>query len=218
MPDELGCKKIGSQITSIGREAFPATLETIEIDNNNFVNMSYYRDSQNNTSLKTLTLGPNVTAVPENAFKDCSLMKKVTMPSGLTSIGNGAFSGCSALEDVYALMLKPLVIDASVFEGVQLHGICDLHVIQGSGPRYRAMDVWKEFTMIFEDAGTGGSAQIEGDLDDNGFLEVNDVVLLADIAMGGSMGSIPLSVADMDGNGQIEVNDVVILAGLVMGS
>ena len=57
-----------------------------------------------------------------------------------------------------------------------------------------------------------------GDIDGNGLIEVNDVVLLADIAMGGSMGDVQMSIADMDGNGLIEVNDVVLLAGIAMGS
>ena len=57
-----------------------------------------------------------------------------------------------------------------------------------------------------------------GDIDGNGLIEVNDVVLLADIAMGGSMGDVQMSIADMDGNGIIEVNDVVVLAEIAMGS
>ncbi|MBP5498982.1 MAG: leucine-rich repeat protein [Muribaculaceae bacterium] len=62
------------------------------------------------------------------------------------------------------------------------------------------------------------AAELVGDLDGNGLLEVNDVVILADIAMGGSMNGVSLTVADVDGNGKIEVNDVVMLAGTVIGS
>ena len=60
--------------------------------------------------------------------------------------------------------------------------------------------------------------KIPGDMDGNGRLEVNDVVVLAGIAMGGSSDGYDLDLADLDGSGSIDVNDVVILAGMVMGS
>ncbi|MBP5498229.1 MAG: hypothetical protein J6X81_02520 [Muribaculaceae bacterium] len=57
-----------------------------------------------------------------------------------------------------------------------------------------------------------------GDMDGNGLLEVNDVVILAELAMEGGATAEQLSIGDLDGSGTIDVNDVVILAGLVMGS
>ena len=60
--------------------------------------------------------------------------------------------------------------------------------------------------------------KILGDMDGNGLLEVNDVVILAELAMSGGATAEQISIGDMDGSGAIDVNDVVILAGLVMGS
>ncbi|MBP5498621.1 MAG: leucine-rich repeat protein [Muribaculaceae bacterium] len=59
---------------------------------------------------------------------------------------------------------------------------------------------------------------INGDIDGNGVLEVNDVVILAELAMSGGATAEQISVGDMDGSETIDVNDVVILAGLVMGN
>ncbi|MBP5498974.1 MAG: hypothetical protein J6X81_06380 [Muribaculaceae bacterium] len=82
----------------------------------------------------------------------------------------------------------------------------------------RDEDVWvqvdnprRPMLLIFADV-------ILGDIDGNRKIEVNDVVLLAEIAMGGDMGNVEFSIADIDENGLIEVNDVVLLAGMVMGS
>ena len=41
-----------------------------------------------------------VTAIEENAFRDCTTLTSVTIPSGVTSIGNSAFSGCDNLTTV----------------------------------------------------------------------------------------------------------------------
>ena len=57
-----------------------------------------------------------------------------------------------------------------------------------------------------------------GDMDGNGLLEVNDVVILAELAMSGGATAEQISIGDMDSSGAIDVNDVVILAELVMGS
>ena len=57
-----------------------------------------------------------------------------------------------------------------------------------------------------------------GDLDGNGVLEVNDVVILAELAMSGGATAEQISIGDLDGSGTIDVNDVVILSGMVMGS
>ena len=57
-----------------------------------------------------------------------------------------------------------------------------------------------------------------GDLDGNGLLEVNDVVILAELAMEGGANAEQISIGDFDGSGTIDVNDVVLLAELVMGS
>ncbi|MBP5498284.1 MAG: hypothetical protein J6X81_02805, partial [Muribaculaceae bacterium] len=59
---------------------------------------------------------------------------------------------------------------------------------------------------------------VAGYLDGNGLLEVNDVVILAGLAMGGGATAEQLLIGDLDGSGSIDVNDVVILAGRVMGS
>ena len=82
----------------------------------------------------------------------------------------------------------------------------------------RTEDVWvmvdnprRPMLLIFAN-------DILGDLDGNRKIEVNDVVLLAEIAMGGGATAEELAIGDMDGSGTIDVNDVVLLAGMVMGS
>lgn len=201
---------IGSQLESIGTNAFPATIETLDIDNNTFADIAYYSGSK--STIKTLTLGNAVTVLPENAFMGCSAMEKVTMPSTLTEIKNSAFSGCTKLMNVYALMPRPFAIDASVFNGVQQHGYCDLHVPKGSKIRYAAMDVWKEFTIILEDAEAPGK---RGDLNGDDIVDVTDVAIVIDMVLGNK--EPDLSKADLDNNGMIDVTDVSMVIDIVLG-
>lgn len=154
-------------------------IETLNVGSILAANIALYPAAK--STLKTLNLTDGVTDLPESAFEGCSELEKVTLPSGLKSIGNAAFKNCTRMGDLYAKMAKPFAIDASVFSGVQQHGYCDLHVPQGSKVRYAAMEVWKEFTIITEDA---GSAPKRGDVNEDGDVTIADVVAVLNIMAG----------------------------------
>lgn len=183
----LGCTSlktvtIGNNIQYFGSSdrAFEGCpIEMLNIGSNLAAKIIGYPDAK--TTLKTLNLTDGVTEVPESAFEGCSVLEKVTLPSGLKSIGNAAFRNCTRMGDLYAKMVKPFAIDASVFSGVQQHGYCDLHVPQGSKVRYSAMEVWKEFTIITEDAGSGAK---RGDVNNDGQVTIADVVAVLNIMAG----------------------------------
>ena len=47
-----------------------------------------------------LIFGNDVTAIPQDAFKDCNSMEYILLPDGVKSIGANAFSGCSNLKRI----------------------------------------------------------------------------------------------------------------------
>ncbi len=47
-----------------------------------------------------LTFGNDVTAIPDNAFKDCNSMEYIKLPEGVTSIGSQAFYDCTSLTGI----------------------------------------------------------------------------------------------------------------------
>lgn len=83
--------------TVMGDEAFKeSALQSIEMKAVVTFGTSVFNGC---TSLTTVTLADEQTAIPENTFLGCSALKHVTFPDGLTMIGQGAFSG-TALESV----------------------------------------------------------------------------------------------------------------------
>jgi hypothetical protein len=82
------------------------------------------------------------------------------------------------MTDVTVKMIKPFSIDESVFRGILQHGYCDLHVPVGSKIRYSAMEVWKEFYSITEDA---GPSQKKGDVNGDGNVTIADVVAVLNL-------------------------------------
>ncbi len=52
-------------------------------------------------AIKALVVFKGVTGLGENAFFNCTALKKVTLPVTLTEIGKDAFSGCQNITDVY---------------------------------------------------------------------------------------------------------------------
>ena len=53
-----------------------------------------------NTTLRTVTVGNNVTAIPEKLFENCGTVELVTFGGSVASIGGKAFDGCLSLKEV----------------------------------------------------------------------------------------------------------------------
>ena len=60
-------------------------------------NWTYSGSGAISTGIKTLTFGEKVTALPDNAFADCTSLTSVVIPYSVKSIGSSAFAGCSGL-------------------------------------------------------------------------------------------------------------------------
>ena len=55
---------------------------------------------KNNTSLRTVTIGKNVTSIGSNAFYGCKKLTRITGGSAVTKIGDKAFYNCSSLTSI----------------------------------------------------------------------------------------------------------------------
>ncbi len=74
-------------------------------------------------NLTTVTLGKNITNLPDNAFRSSSLAK-ITIPDSVTSIGKNAFNGCDKLDTVTIEKTSQLQsIGNGVFESTKIRTI-----------------------------------------------------------------------------------------------
>ena len=98
----------GTEITTIGANAFDATVEGKEacakITRFTFSEkLKYIKDYafNNCTGLQELDLtNTGITSINAYAFKYCSNLKEVKLPTNLTSIGYHSFNNCSSLEKI----------------------------------------------------------------------------------------------------------------------
>lgn len=68
--------------------------------------------------------GYYVNRIDDNAFKDCTTIKRLTLPWDLREIGESAFQGCTSLEQVNVYTENRIYIGSSAFEGcTALHSI-----------------------------------------------------------------------------------------------
>lgn len=98
-----GCRsikkiEIPNHITTVGYGAFSqcTALESVNLDCR--VIEDWFKD---NTTIKEIILGDNVSSISMNAFSGCSSIENITIGNGVASIGNNAFYGCATIDSIY---------------------------------------------------------------------------------------------------------------------
>ena len=120
------------------------------------------------TDCKTLTVGPKVTTLYANMFKESALETiDLTNATSLTTLGADVFGSCTKLEEVKVGWLTPLTINDNAFNGSITHegeAYATLNVPAGTKEAYAAADGWKKFenvahwsTLVTLTASTHGS-------------------------------------------------------------
>ena len=127
-------------------------------------------------SLKTLTIGNNVTSIGDYAFAVCSGLTEVTIPNSVTSIDDFAFAQCSGLTEVtignsvtsigilvfgacsalttlYSLSTTPPSVESISFDDNH-YATVDLFVPEEALEAYQTAEVWKEFQKLQAIGGT----------------------------------------------------------------
>ena len=106
---------------------------------------------------------PSITTISSYTFYGCSGLTSLNIPSTVTYIGNDAFRDCN-LASIYVSRKTPLVIDGSVFKGVNKEK-CVLYVPQDSYQDYWLAEGWGDFKNIVEyDATKVGNSVVDKEI------------------------------------------------------
>lgn len=182
--------------------------------------------------------GGKLRTIWDQAFKDCKGFEELVVPEGVTSIGRGAFSGWKLLKKLslpstLTTMLSvngsattfsgdtsitsvecnaetPPEAEASTFSDA-VYTNATLYVPMGSLSAYQNATMWNKFTNIEEMAGGD-----KGDINADGSVDGNDVSILLEMVLAGSVTQAQKAVADINADDSVDGNDVSILLEMVL--
>ena len=98
--------KIPAHVGNFGDKPFEGcdNLESVTINSNTIVSKDYPAWSSISTlfgeQVKEYVLGNEVTAIGDNAFRDCRNLTSITIPKSVSMIGESAFEECSCLSSI----------------------------------------------------------------------------------------------------------------------
>ena len=93
------------------------------------------------------SLPNSIISIGNSAFLLCGNLTSIDIPNTVTSIGDNAFRDCTALTSVTVNWATPLIINATIFTGVDI-SLIPLTVPVGSASAYGASAVWQDFNSI----------------------------------------------------------------------
>lgn len=119
--EQLATIDMGSEVTSIGKDAFTGTAYYNDPENWEGGAVLYLRSYLLNVSTDyqgTLTVKDGTTIIADSAFSNCTYITSVNLASSVTTVGNYAFYGCSSLTNIGGIEgLKYSAVPGTAFEG-----------------------------------------------------------------------------------------------------
>ena len=188
----------------------------------------------------TLIIPGNVKRIGTYAFASCFNIRHIIIQEGMESIGYNSFTGAiqtmsipSTINYIAAEAFNPYLypgsstnVDSQLLEGnfylythsstpikVQRYAFRQLFsdgylvVPFGSKDIYKSTSDWKNFRVILE----------YGDVNEDGFVNIADVVAIVNHILGTENGKFNELIADVNGDGSITIADVVLIVSFLLG-
>ena len=99
IPETVVYKAHRYKVTAIGDSAFHYSMQLSGIKMSDNVR-SIGRAAFWGCGLFTVTLSDSLTTIDDDAFYDCTLLRKITIPASVTHIGEKAFAACNKMSSI----------------------------------------------------------------------------------------------------------------------
>jgi len=198
--------EIPNSVTNIGDSAFAQCSAITSITIPNSITTISNRTFWYCSGLTSITIPNSVNSIGYAAFEGCSSLTPITIPNSVTSIGDWAFWYCSGLTSVVLNISSPLTISETTFDN---RTNITLYVPKDSKTTYSAADYWKDFKAIKEFP--------DPDVNQDGYVDVVDVVDVARFVIGTPSESFDQFLADLNSSGEVNVADAVVLVNEIAG-
>lgn len=151
-------------------------------------------------NLKSVSLGNNLQKIYDNAFWGCISLKSITVPEYVTYIGYSAFNKCENLNE---LIIMNQV--CSIAGWSNLPKTCIIYGYEGSTAQKYAESIGNPFEVI------GASKTIKGDINNNGTVNLADMVILNKFLMGYDVTVSDWKTMDINDDKVVDVFDLCLM-------
>ena len=143
----------------------------------------------------------------------CTSLTSVTLPHRIHTICQGALKHLSSLRQLYCYASQPPTCEQEAFF-VADQQQCTLHVPAYTLQSYREAEGWRDFGRIvpITDAEYEAQGYVRGDVNVDGRVDADDLLLLGRIVVSLPDGSSVHWAADINADGKVNAVDYVLLA------
>ena len=220
---------IGNSVTTISNAAFYSCTALTSVTIPNSVTTIGEVAFSDCTSLTSLTIGNSVTTIGGSAFYNCKSLTSVTIPNSVTTINGSAFYRCTALTSVTIgrsiTQMSGTFSDCTAVTSVtclattppnaggafasSIYSKATLYVPKSSISAYQDTYPWRQFTMI-------EGIVDRGDVNNNGTINIADVVELIDYILTDNAGAINMVAADVNYDNIVNIADAVEIIDYIL--
>lgn len=154
--------------------------------------------------VNNMELSNNLVAIGDYAFYNMAGVQQLNLPSTLNYIGTQAMAGMTALKTIHSRASIAPELGEQVWAGIEQSRV----ELQVNSQDYQKADQWREFAIR--------RTNLQGDVNDDGFVNVADLVSIFNYQQGKSAGTFIFDVADLDNNGTINDNDATQLGKMAL--
>ena len=206
----LGCKGtvIPEDVRHIGNMAFYECTGLTSIDLPEGIETIGNSVFSGCTELTSIQLPKSLTSIGSYTFNNCSALSTITIPAAVTTIGSEAFYYCSGLLSVVCLSKTPATIQEVFWPNTKN---ITLYVPFGCSMTYRYAG-WNGFKEIIEME----PVILPGDANDDGVVDVADVVAIVNYILEKPAENFNMTAADVNGDNVIDAADVVSVVNIIL--